>query len=82
MTKADDSRPVRRATVLRTLVTQKRNIEATARPESILGSLDETYDMTSAVMGLLKRSERLLRSSSDLHTGTGQRAKRSGCFPR
>lgn len=56
-------------------MTQKRNIEATARPESILGSLDETYDMTSAVIGLLKRSERLLRSSSDLHNGFDQRAK-------
>lgn len=37
-----NSRPVRRSTVLRTLETQKRNIDATASPESILGSVEET----------------------------------------
>lgn len=52
--------------MLRTLETQKRNIDATASPESILGSVEDTYAMTSAVTGLLKRSDKLSRSSSDL----------------
>lgn len=41
-------------------------MDATARPDSIRASLDETYDMTSAVIGFVKRSHRLARSSSVL----------------